>query len=223
MNRSRLSRPALLAVLVAWCLTLLFLRAYYAGSISFVFLGWNLFLALLPLAASGLLRALDRRRAPLAALLAVGAGWLLFLPNAPYILTDLFHYRSRPPVPTWYDLGLLLSFAGTGLLAGYLSLADVQQVVRRRSGPLAGWALAVGTLFLSGFGIYLGRYLRWNSWEIVTSPEALLRDVAAPILSPLHHTQAVAVTLFFGVLLTLGYLAMHVASGVGATGSDTSS
>ena len=204
-------RSSLLLLLTGWCLALLAARVGYTGHLTFAFLGWNLFLAFVPLTASALLTRLDRQRASKWVLLAVGAGWLLFLPNAPYILTDLFHFRARPPVPTWFDLALLLSFAGTGLLAGYLSLAEVHRVTASRIGPRVAWAGAVGVLFLSAFGIYLGRYLRYNSWEIVTAPRRLLADAIAPVLDPLGHGLAVAVTLVFGGLLTLGYLAMHVA------------
>jgi uncharacterized membrane protein len=206
------SRAVLVTLLVGWCLALLAARVGETGSIAFAFLGWNLVLALIPLGASSLLSRLDRRRSPRLALLAVGAVWLLFLPNAPYILTDLFHFRARPPVPTWFDLALLLSFAGTGLLAGYLSLAEVHRVVAGRIGPRVAWAGAIGVLFLSAFGIYLGRYLRYNSWEILTAPERLLADVIAPVLDPMAHPRAVAVTAVFGGLLTLGYLAMHAAA-----------
>ncbi|MEM1055700.1 MAG: DUF1361 domain-containing protein [Bacteroidota bacterium] len=203
------SRPRLLSLLIAWCLVLLATRVTQIGSPAFVFLGWNLILALIPLGASSLLSRLDRARAPRLGLLAVGAVWLLFLPNAPYILTDLFHLRERPPVPMWFDLALLLSFAGTGLLAGYLSLTEVHRVVARRIGPRVAWGGAVAVHFLSAFGIYLGRYLRYNSWEILTAPERLLADAIAPVLDPMAHPRAVAVTAVFGGLLTLGYLAMH--------------
>ncbi|HIG75556.1 MAG TPA: DUF1361 domain-containing protein [Bacteroidetes bacterium] len=206
------SRPLLFALLSGWCLALLAARVAATGSWLFVFLGWNLVLALLPLGASALLARWHRRRAPRLALLAVGAAWLLVLPNAPYILTDLFHFRHRPPVPTWFDLALLLSFAGTGLLAGYLSLAEVHRVVAERIGARVAWAGAVGVLFLSAFGIYLGRYLRYNSWEVLTAPGPLFSDVLAPLLDPMGHPRAVAVTLVFGGLLTLGYLAMHAAA-----------
>ena len=205
-------RSSLLLLLTGWCLALLATRVGYTGHLTFVFLGWNLFLALVPLAASAAMTRLDKRRASRWVLLAVGAVWLLFLPNAPYILTDLFHFRARPPVPTWFDLALLLSFAGTGLLAGYLSLAEVHRVLAGRTGPRVAWAGAVGVLFLSAFGIYLGRYLRYNSWEILTSPRRLLADTLAPVLDPFGHPLAVAVTVVFGGLLTLGYLAMHVAA-----------
>ena len=86
--------------------------------------------------------------------------WLLFLPNAPYTLTDLLHLTTAASAPAWYDLALLLSCAGTGLLLGYLSLIDVHDLVAKTFGLAMGWLLAFASLLLSGFAIYLGRFLR---------------------------------------------------------------
>lgn len=96
------------------------------------FLCWNLFLAWIPWLAGQTFRAASRRRASTVLQLGWFALWLLFLPNAPYIATDLIHLAPRPPVPLWYDLALLLSYAGTGLLLGYVSLLEVQTAVEER-------------------------------------------------------------------------------------------
>ena len=201
-------RLALAALLAAWCALLVGVRVAVTGSAFGTFLAWNLTLAAVPLAASTALVRLDGRGGGGAALVAVGAVWLLFFPNAPYILTDLVHLAARPPVPFWYDLAVLLSAAGVGLLAGYVSLADVQGVVARRWGGAAGWAVSVGALFLGAFGVYLGRELRWNSWDVATAPLAVARDVVGPVLDPAAHPGAVVVTAVFGGMLTAGYVAL---------------
>src|SRR5678816_4708120 len=101
--------------------------------------------------------------------------WLLFLPNAPYILTDILHLTRANEAPAWYDLALLLSCAGTGLLIGYLSLIDVQSIVARRFSSVVGWMFALVSLMLSGFAIYLCRFLRWNISLIhISEPTRLL-------------------------------------------------
>ena len=202
-------RLALAVLLGGWCAALVGVRLLLTGSGFGLFLAWNLVLAAVPLVASTLLVRLDRRGAGGAVLLALGALWLLFFPNAPYILTDLVHLQARPPVPLWYDLGLLLSAAGVGLLSAYVSLADVQGVVARRWGARAGWAAAVGSLFLAAFGVYLGRVLRWNSWDVATAPLGVARDVLGPVLDPGAHLVAVVVTLVFGGMLTAGYVALR--------------
>ena len=202
-------RLRLAFLLGGWVALLVAVRIGLTGSPFGLFLGWNLVLAAVPLAASTALVRLDGRGARPGALLALGAVWLLFLPNAPYILTDLVHLQPRGAVPLWYDLALLLSAAGTGLLAGYVSLADVQSLVDRRLGAAAAWVVAVGVLFLSAFGVYLGRELRWNSWDVVTAPGALLADVAWRALDPFGDLDTVVLTVVFGSMLTLGYVALR--------------
>ena len=98
--------------------------------------------------------------------------WVLCFPNAPYLLTDLVHLGERPPVPLWYDLGLLLACAGTGLALGYRSLLDVEACVAGWTGRVRARALAVGTLFLSGFGVYLGRFDRLTAGPSSRTPSA---------------------------------------------------
>lgn len=203
-------RTVLLTALFLWCAALLGLRMERTGTMRYEFLVWNLFLAFVPLVASSLLAVADRRHAPTVVQAGCFAVWLVFLPNAPYLLTDLIHLHYRPPVPLWYDLALLLSYALTGLLLGYVSLAVVQRIVARRFGAAAGWLVAVASLGLSGFGIYLGRFLRWNSWEVLTRPAPLFAFVADCLLNPRSHAGTVAVTLIFGGALTLGYLALGV-------------
>ena len=198
-------RRLLFAALMSWCVALLALRVVRTGSLMYAFLAWNLFLAIVPLVASERL-VLAKRRFAQASCLAL---WLLFLPNAPYILTDLIHLRPRPPVPLWFDLALLLSCAGTGLLLGYASVANVHGFVARRFGAVAGWCIAVASLLLSAFGMYLGRFLRWNSWDVLGNPMALLADVARRVVNPLAHPRTVGVTMIFGGMLVLGYLAMN--------------
>jgi uncharacterized membrane protein len=206
--RAAADRWAVPGVLSLWCVCLVLLRVERSGSLAYVFLCWNLFLAWIPWLAGLVFRDSCRRRAAAALQLGWFALWLLFLPNAPYILTDLLHLARRPSVPLWYDLALLLTFAGTGLLLGYASLLDVQAAVEERWGRAAGWTVAAGSLFLSGFGIYLGRFLRWNSWEVLTDPVGLFLDIADRLLHPASHPSTWAVTLIFGCSLLLGYAAL---------------
>ena len=207
-----MKRFLVIVALVAWCGVLILSRASRTGSISFLFLVWNLFLAFIPFAASRAMVALHRREHSKVALGLCAIVWLLFLPNAPYILTDLLHLSHRPPVPLWYDLALLLSCAGTGLLMGYASVADVQFVVSRVLNQTIGWLVAISSLVLSAFGIYMGRYLRWNSWDALANPRAVFGDVADRMLNPFAHPRSTAVTAIYGCALVLGYVALAVLS-----------
>jgi len=201
---ARLSLLFLLAVSVGLSLLLIVGRVLLTGKLTFLFLAWNLFLALIPFGLSTLLGVANK---PLQArlLLPVGAAWLLFFPNAPYILTDLFHLDARPGVPLWYDLALILSCAWNGLMLAYASLLDMQRLVQLRFGTAASWVFASAALLLSSFGIYLGRYLRFNSWDVVTNPLTLFYDIVSRLLHPFSYPGTWGVTVVFGVFLLLGY------------------
>ncbi len=163
---------------------------------------WNLFLAAIPLGLSLLMPYIRSAKAAAVVLPA----WLLFFPNAPYVLTDLMHLHMRPNVPFWLDLLMLLSFGLVSLWMGFQSLRLMQDWVSQRYGNITSWCFAFGTLILTGFGIYLGRFLRWNSWDIVTRPWRLIADVGDRVLNPLDHLRTWGFTLGFGGLLVLGYL-----------------
>ena len=203
-TRARLTLLLVLAASLGLSILLIAGRVLLTGKGLFMFLVWNLFLALIPFGLSTLLGlAAGPLRARL--LLPVGAAWLLFFPNAPYLITDLFHLDQRPGVPLWYDLALILSCAWNGLMLAYASLADMQRLVQLRLGTGAGWAFATLALLLSSFGIYLGRYLRFNSWDVLANPLTLFFDIANRILHPFSFPGTWGVTLVFGLFLLVGY------------------
>lgn len=206
--RQRFGLVLVLAASLALTAVLLVFRVFWTHHITFVFLIWNLFLAAVPLGLSlllGLLTPAARRRW----LLPVSLVWLLFFPNAPYVLTDLLHVRPQAGIPHWYDLLLNVSAAWNGLMLGYASLLDMQRFVEERAGWRAGWAFSSGALLLSGFGVYLGRFLRWNSWNVVTQPRDLAYDLLDHFLHPTAHLRAWEVTLLLGAFLLLGYLTLR--------------
>jgi len=193
---------SLTALACFWCVALLALRFHSSGSTGFSFLIWNLFLAAIPLGFSLLLEKVRHWSLALPLL----ASWLLFFPNAPYVLTDLVHLRVRGDVPLWLDLLMLLSFALVSLWMGFQSLRLVQHWVARRTSTAVSWLFVLTSLILSGFGIYLGRFLRWNSWDIISRPGALLGDITMRLMDPLAHGRTWGVTLGFGGLLIIAYL-----------------
>lgn len=190
------------AVACVWCAALLGYRIHWAGHTKFVFLAWNLFLAAIPLGFAVLLSKIERWRLATPFI----SGWLLFFPNAPYVLTELLHLHPRSGIPVWYDLLMLLSFALVSLWMGFQSLQLVQVWIARKSSLLMAWSFVGICLMLSGFGIYLGRFLRWNSWDIVSNPGSLLGDIWERFADPLAHGQTWGVTLGFGGLLLVAYL-----------------
>lgn len=193
-----------LAGVSGYCTTLFMVRYLRTDVVRFGFLPWNLFLAWVPFVCALIISALSRRGNALL-VVPLCVVWLLFLPNAPYLITDLVHLGPVREAPFWFDVLLLASFAINGLLLGFASLAMVQQAVRRRWGQLWGWLLAFVALGLCGYGIYLGRFLRWNSWDVLDSPGMLVREVGA-LRDPLSRPTAIVVTALFGSLLFLSYL-----------------
>jgi uncharacterized membrane protein len=211
--RSMSDRRALalgaLALASAFCASLLVARWVYSEPGAYRFLAWNLFLAWIPLIAAGAVYDLQRRGIGVVRLLPLAAVWLLFLPNAPYLLTDLIHLGTRNDAPLWFDLVLFSAFAWTGAFLGFLSIYLMQVVVRRMYGALLGWAVVGASLLASGFGIYLGRSLRWNSWDFVTSPGPLLADVWARVSDPLSHPRTLGMTVALTALLSVLYLVLY--------------
>lgn len=212
--RQRLNLLLVLGASLTLSVVLITFRVFLTHKISFVFLLWNLFLALIPFGLSTML-GLSAGKLRARVLLPVGAAWLLFFPNAPYIVTDLFHLEPRAGVPYWYDLALILSCAWNGLMLAYASLTDMQRLVARRLGAGAGWAFATVALLLSSFGIYLGRFLRFNSWDVLTNPVTLFYDIVSRLLHPAAHRGTWGVTLLYGVFLLLGYATVRLLGRLG--------
>ncbi len=194
-----------LAVLSLFVLGMLAFRVAYTRTGEHAGIAWNLVLAWVPFGLALLIYAQARSGASGPALAGLGALWLLFLPNAPYILTDLKYIdRGAGGVPLLYDVLFLSAAAWTGLLLGLTSLFLIHAVARRLLGIVNAWALVVGVLVLSSFGIYLGRVQRWNSWDVFVRPGALLGDLADGL-----HARPIALTVLLTAFLLASYLAFY--------------
>lgn len=177
----------------------------YDQPIFFLFMNKNLFLAFIPFAISGYLLLYpeaQNRKLTLAGLTII---WLLFFPNAPYMVTDLFHLKPRDHSSLWLDLGILFAFAWTGLMLGFVSLMDMEKIARKYWNNWQTTILVIAYLFLTGYGIYLGRFIRLNSWDIVYRPQILVAEVLEPIFFPMLEPRAWAMTIVYGCLLNLMY------------------
>ena len=201
---------ALLLVLVscsAASLALISLRMQRTASAELEFLRWNLTLAWLPMLLGLSMFVAYRWRWPSPIIAGAGVVWLLFLPNAPYLVTDMIHAgRTWATVPLWFDILMFVTFGGTGLLLGYGSLYLVHAVVADRFGAAAGWALTLVTLVLSGAGIYLGRVLRLNSWDPATQPGLFLSIAQRRLEDPLGNPSLYVLIAAMSVMLALGYM-----------------
>ncbi len=180
-------------------LFLLMVRLKITHSFFFLFLVWNLFLAFIPFAISFLLKQQNKRSKYL--LLLGFCTWLLFLPNAPYIVTDLIHLRHSGSTQIWLDALMIGLFALSGLLCYFLSMHQMEIVLSRYLNKKPLLFLGIAIHFLTGFGIYLGRFLRFNSWDLLQDPLEVLNTILHIICFPHLHKGAWLVTLLFGMSL----------------------
>lgn len=181
---------------------LLVFRWIYTKELSFGFYPWNTFLAIVPLFFSA--KLLKQQKMNLKAVLCIG-GWLLFFPNAPYLVTDIFHFGERPIVPVWFDLVIVILGAWNGILLAILSLLQVEQFFRKLyAGKLLALMMAV-VFLLTSYGVYIGRYLRFNSWDIITAPVTLFSTSVKHIIHPFAYTHLWAFTIIFSFMFCLMY------------------
>ncbi len=189
---------------------LLCVRIFVTGTTRLSFLLWNLFLAWLPLIFAFWLKVrLTGKKLPTWKELIIGGAWLFFLPNSFYLVSDLIHLQSSGEVSLLYDTALIVSFVINGMMLGFLSLYLVQQTAKKYLGSHLAYIFAQSVLLLSGFAIYLGRYLRWNTWDVVINPAGLVFDVSDRIINPVTHTHTFVVTAVFYVLLGSTYAVLY--------------
>jgi uncharacterized membrane protein len=169
-------------------------------------LDWNLFLAWLPLVFAWLL-VKHLKRNPWKSLEGVlySLLWLGFLPNSFYIASDFVHMRFATSTTASFYIVLILSFTLNGFMLGFMSLYLVHKQLLRRFSNLTSHSTVGIILLLSSFAIYLGRYLRWNTWDVVVNPFGLIFDVSNRLVNPAAHSQTFRVTFLFSVLLISAY------------------
>ena len=194
---------SLLSTSIILSIVLLMIRIKLTHSFFYLFLVWNLFLAVIPFAITTYL--ISNPKLNKFGILVWFIGWLLFLPNAPYIVTDLIHLRLSKTHVIWLDILIVSSFACNGLLLFYLSIIDMRTILTGYfKKTILNYAITV-LIFLSGFGVYLGRFLRYNSWEILSNPKYLISDIINIAIQPYSNKQAWLFTLLFGSFLTVGF------------------
>jgi uncharacterized membrane protein len=185
------------------------LREHRYGATDFRFLVWNVILAWVPMLLALVVYDGYRRRGTLLRLVPALAIWLLFLPNAPYIVTDFVHLSATTNASLWLDGIELSAFAWTGMLLGFVSLYLVHAVLRHRFGAGMGWAAVLGVLALSSAGVYLGRVKRWNSWDLLTQPGAKLAELETHLADPAALAKPLSITVAVTVLLAAAYLVFY--------------
>jgi len=210
-GRFALRHQALLVFTMIICsgmsMFLFVIRMVKTGGTVYASLNFNLMLAWIPAVFALIAYNAYRKGSCLGAVIALGcaAVWLLFFPNAPYLITDIVHLRPREEMPYWFDQILYMAFAFTGCYLGMVSLILMQALVRRSLGWIVSWIFALGALVAGGFGIYIGRFLRFNSWDLLMNPKPLLKEILDWFRHPRSNSDAFIFALTFSVFFAAIY------------------
>lgn len=191
------------------CVALVFARIFLTGSLGYGFLAWNLLLAWLPLFFALLIREHHAQGRRGWRLCGLGAAWLLFFPNAPYIFTDLVHLTTRFNGHFWVDMLMILLCALTGLMLGFVSLYLVQSVVAEMFGRVASWLLIAGVAGLSGVGVFLGRFLRLNSWDVLLRPAKIFQHMDNWMADPFGNAMPYVFPALFAAFVFTAYMMFY--------------
>lgn len=204
--KSELERLLMLSCLFSIGLTVV--RIVYTDNWRFIGLSWNLFLALVPyLITRSAIRHpqwIEQRWK----FTFVFVSWLLFLPNSFYIITDLFHLEISQHIPLWFDLALIFSFAWNGILLGVVSVRQMEKMTQLHFPSMAEWQFIYPLMLVNAFGIYIGRYLRYNSWDVIANPFQLTEDIVYLLIYPVRYRFDWSMILCYSVFMTLIYLAV---------------
>lgn len=205
------SRPTIsVLILIVLCSFLLFIRVYKTGTFLGLFLVWNLFLAITPIFFIFLAKKLHdnfgfEKLSMKIVILGLMTTWLLFFPNSPYIITDLMHLSHLPKHLLWFDSVGIFITALTGLIVGLYSMYHFQILSKKIFGNAVSWFLVISSAILSGFGLYLGRFVRFNSWDLFSNPAHLIKQSVLETGNPL----AIQTTLVFSIVLIGLYLSFY--------------
>ncbi|MEO6229944.1 MAG: DUF1361 domain-containing protein [Ferruginibacter sp.] len=195
-----------LIAFIGFIIGMLVCRFLYAGNLDFIFLLWNLFLAWIPYKLS-LGFSTNNESQQWRQWVLLGC-WLLFFPNALYITTDLIHLNLKLSVPLWYDLILIFTAAITGLMMAFASLFHVETFLKTQFTKNVTNIIVFTCLFLGSFGVFLGRFLRVNSWDVLTNPISLYKAIAIQFLYPVIHFRTWAITILLTCFFSLLYFAI---------------
>jgi uncharacterized membrane protein len=204
------------------CIGLVMARMAYSDSSRYTTLVWNLMLAWIPFVLAYVAYVLSWQRVLMYAAIPVFAFlWLIFFPNAPYILTDLQHLsQGISRVPLWYDVILLVWFSWTGMLLGVVSLNLMQEIIRRQFGRAISWAFVLVVAALSAVGLYVGRFIRLNSWDILQNPALAASNMFDWLSDP--SLRSIGFIALYTVFFMFVYLTLHAFGRILQEGTDHS-
>ncbi|MEO8354712.1 MAG: DUF1361 domain-containing protein [Chloroflexota bacterium] len=213
-NRYSIAVFILLNLACLICILLVVARMAYSESVRHRGLIWNLFLAWIPFMLAYVAHTASWRRSTLYYIIPIVAFlWLIFFPNAPYMLTDLQDLSRRAfDAPLWYDVIIVVWTSWTGMLLGVISLYLMQDIIIRLYGRVTGWVFVFVISAMSSFGIYIGRFVRLNSWDILQSPGEVAQEILGIVIDPSMRLAAFTLlyTVFFMFVFLLLYSFSHM-------------
>jgi uncharacterized membrane protein len=209
-NRHGISVFMMLNLACAICIALVAARVVYSENYRHVSLIWNLFLAWIPFILASIAHAISWTRIwSYIVIPVISIPWLFFFPNAPYMLTDLQDLVRSGGVgaPLWYDVLIVVWCSWTGMLLGIISLYHMQDIVLRAFGRFTGWVFVFVMSALSSFGMYIGRFVRLNSWDILQNPGETTITILGLVIDP--SMRLAAFTLLYAVFFLFIYLLLY--------------
>ncbi len=206
MNYNSIKRSTQgLIALTLLCVAFVIVRIVLESNLKFSFLLWNLFLAWVPFFLSNLLLKFHSANKGKIAFIIIFFVWILFLPNSLYIITDLLHLKYYEQKILWFDSLLIFVFGMTGLLIGLFSIENIFVFIRKYLKKGASWFAIFILYLLAGFGIFLGRYCRLNSWDLFHKPLWFFERVFHQFINPLTYE----VTILYALVLFVIFFIFH--------------
>jgi uncharacterized membrane protein len=203
-----------LSVATSICVAFELFREWHFGTAGYRFLLWNLFLAWIPVVLALVIYSHYMRGETPQRMFIPGVIWLLFLPNAPYIFTDFIHLSATAGVPLWFDGTLLSAFAWTGALLCLISVYLVHLAIRYWYGTTQGWMAVLTVLIFTSVGVYFGRIMRLNSWDVILHPGRIVREVASSLDDPLTVFRGGTATIVVAAMLAVTYATFYAVMGL---------
>lgn len=206
MNIWKINIPKSIILITILAIIVNILRIIIWGKVSFIYILWNIFLALIPFVISSILLSFSKGGNLNKIIFIIGfILWLLFIPNAPYLITDFIHLGEIRAVPLLYDIILLFSSAYVGLLFFFYSLSHIEEIFKTKYKKFTTSIIMTIIIMMISFGIYLGRFLRFNSWDIFINHTSLVKNIWEIISDVAVHIEVYLYTLLFFFFLLISY------------------
>ncbi|MBI4697392.1 MAG: DUF1361 domain-containing protein [Nitrospirae bacterium] len=194
--------------LILFCTGIVLFRVHYSGHTHYYYLLWNLFLAVVPYGIAVFIYKYYCQNPKKYLFVLFLLSWLIFYPNAPYLITDFLHLRTAYRAPVWVDVLMYFSLAWTGLVLGFASLRLIHIVFEINFGKVRGWAFVIVMVILGSLGVDLGRYMRFNSWDSIQKPKLLFLGITERILNPSQYLGIYGMTICYSAFFLLAYLSI---------------